>query len=123
MEGSIELYDFAKQMAITLEPMDTFALNKRTQEVANFYLGEGDAEYLMLLCRERNDYTVFHIPDKTKNFKLANELSATLVNRGKVLAIDDVDDTAYEIWIRDSETSENFAYYLFNYTFGIVEVI
>ena len=38
------------------------------------------------------------------------------------LAIDLQKDGNYEIWIRDKKTKENFCYYLFDYSFGIIEV-
>ena len=53
--------------------------------------------------------------------EIAPELSETLMNRGKIIFIDKQPDDNYEIWIRDPETNENFAYYLFDYSFGIVD--
>ena len=45
----------------------------------------------------------------------------TLVNRGQVLSIDKQEDGNYEIWIRDPKTKENFVYYLFDYSYGIIK--
>ena len=49
------------------------------------------------------------------------ELIPTLTNRGQVLSIDKQNDGNYEIWIKDFNTKENFVYYLFDYTFGIIK--
>ena len=78
----------------------------------------------MLLNRERYDITVFYlgleidIPFKKKH--LSEELLTCLVNRGFVIDFTDREDGSYEIWIRDKETQENFAYYLFDYTQGVI---
>ena len=63
-------------------------------------------------------YTVFII--ETFEGSL-DEFRPTLLNRGQVLSIDKQEDENYEIWIRDPETKENFVYYLFDYSFGIIK--
>ena len=75
----------------------------------------------MLLCRERNDYTVFFNTDKSCYKKLCEELQPTLQNRGSVILIDKQEDGVWEIWIRDIITNENFAYYLFDYSQAIID--
>ncbi len=65
---------------------------------------------------EENEYV------KTVKKIAAKEISETLYNRGKILLVDKQKDGSWEIWIRDSLTDENFAYYLFPYDNGVVEV-
>jgi hypothetical protein len=74
----------------------------------------------MLLCRERNDYTIFRLEDSISDFESA--LIECLNNRGKVLDITKQEDGNYEIWIRDNVTDDNVVYYLFNYNNAIIEV-
>ena len=112
MEASMTMYDYAKQVVANEVPMDGILFNKKVFEVANKMLS---AKYWMLLCRERYDFTVFKIGDKTKDEKIVKELVPTLKNRGDVLLIDEQPDGAFEIWIRNPETNEDVAYYLFNY--------
>lgn len=106
------LYDFNKQAMTNEKPLDPILFNTKIKEIGF------DSHWLMLLCHERKDYTVFHLISK-EGWREA--LKETLNNRGYVLAIDKQEDGNYEIWIRDFETDENFVYYLFDYQYGIVE--
>lgn len=118
IESKMTLYEMSKQLAAQERPMDPILFNQNMIGVASDFAG---SKYLMLLCHDRRDYTIFHLASpQTKD--LARELAETLVNRGKVLVIDKQKDGAWEIWIRDIDTNENFAYYLFNYDHGVVEV-
>ena len=108
------------------EPMDTIQFNRLTETVSRVMLDsceEEDLHYWMLLCHDRRDFTLFNIISASNVEYIVNELRPTLVNRGLVLDIELQDDhSAYEIWIRDTETQENFAYYLFPYDNGVIEV-
>ena len=116
LDTGMNLYDFNKQAMNQLTPMDPIAFNLATQHmVADI---SERSKYWMLLNNERKDYTVFIIITEEGTL---NELKPTLNNRGQVLSIDKQSDNNYEIWIRDPETEENFVYYLFDYSFGIVE--
>ena len=112
------LYDMAKQMVVNESPMQSVDFNRKVCEVATKMR---EKDYWMLLCRERNDFTVFKT-NHSKCSKISKELIPTLKNRGLVIFIDEQTDGVYEIWIRDPETEENFAYYLFDYSDAIIEI-
>ena len=70
----------------------------------------------MLLCRERYDFTVFHLYQK-QNLNppavAAQELIELLRERGTILSIEkDIDNNIWEIWIKID--ADPFVYYLFN---------
>lgn len=71
--------------------------------------------YVMLLCRERYDFTVFHMYAKhnANPPKLAaKELIELLKERGQILSMEkEIDDNKWEIWLKINK--EVFAYYLF----------
>lgn len=116
-----DLYQFNKSAMSQIKPLDPIAFNKAINEVASYIVDESvlhDKKYWMLLNNERKDYTVIH-PFTVDG--MASELAETLTNRGAVLDATKQEDGSYEIWIRDPETDENFVYYLFDYTNGIVE--
>lgn len=121
-QPTMSLYDYSKQLVANEEPMDVITLNKTILNVAEDML---EYKYWMLLCNDRRDYTVFNISSYNNGFKtkdlISNELVPTLLNRGQVLLVDKQPDGSYEIWIRDPETLENFAYYLFKYE-GVIEI-
>ena len=122
----ITLYDFNKENMAQIDPYTKEDLEKLCNQVAEhiwgdfFYKSPEDKTYWMLLCRERNDYTVFCIRDSM--VELADAIKDCLVNRGQVLDITKQEDGNYEIWIRDYLTRENVVYYLFDYNAAIIEV-
>ena len=117
-QPTMSLYEYSKQVVANEVPMDPILFNKKMIEVSTDMV---EHTYMMLLCHDRRDYTIFHIANADKK-NAAKEISETLLNRGKILLVDKQKDGSWEIWIRDSLTDENFAYYLFPYDDGVVEV-
>ena len=117
-QPTMSLYEYSKQVVANEVPMDPILFNKKMIEVS---MDMVEHTYMMLLCHDRRDYTIFHIANTDKKIA-AKEISETLCNRGKILLVDKQKDGSWEIWIRDSLTDENFAYYLFPYDDGVVEV-
>jgi hypothetical protein len=118
IDTGVSIYEINKNLMKEDKPLDPIAINIAVKKAADGIL-TSFKKYWMLLCRERNDYTVF-IVNGSNN--LEKELKETLLNRGNLLSIDLQEDGNFEVWIRDPETEENFVYYLFDYTFGIIEV-
>ena len=54
------LYDFNKEAMKNEKPLDPIQFNLKVNEVA-VELQEREAQYWMLLCHERRDYTIFNI--------------------------------------------------------------
>ena len=117
IDSGMTLYDVNKQLVAKLEPLVVEDFFKKTREMVSD-MWDSEKKYWMLLCNDRQDYTVFIL--LTKDGTL-NEMYPTLSNRGSIISIEKQEDGNYEIWIRDPKTKENFAYYLFDYTFGIIE--
>lgn len=117
-QPTMSLYEYSKQVVANEVPMDPILFNQKMIEVS---MDMVEHTYMMLLCHDRRDYTIFHITNTDKKIA-AKEISETLYNRGKILLVDKQKDGSWEIWIRDSLTDENFAYYLFPYDDGVVEV-
>lgn len=119
------LYEFNKNAMSQFEPMDIINFNRMVNSIANMMLDAvgRDQHYWMLLCHDRRDFTLFNIIACEEFSTLVNEIKPTLLNRGAVLDIGwQTIMSAYEIWIREPETNENFAYYLFPYDEGVIEV-
>ena len=115
----MNLYDFNKQAMSQIEALDPIEFNRITEEIADTMFSNKDTKLAwMLLSNERKDYTVF-IPLTKEG--ILKELRPTLRNRGLITDITKQEDGNYEIWIRDPETKENFVYYLFDYTFGLIQ--
>lgn len=116
------LYEM-NQAAMLKEPFLTKqALIDKAKEIAKD-MSEG---YYMLLCHEIRYYTIFKVNETVDKTDLAFAIRDCLKNAGRVYSIDKQEDGAWEIWISayDLEGSKPYphAFYLFNYSNGIVEV-
>ena len=84
------LYDFNKQVMLNQGKLGKKKLEEIKSELEEWFNKQLDA-YAMLLCRERYDFTVFHLYEN-QNLnppKVAvTELIDLLKNRGKILSIE-----------------------------------
>lgn len=110
------LYDMNKQVMLKQPPLERLEIDNIKLDLEQWFNWQLDG-YAMLLCRERYDFTVFHLyelqnPNPPR--VAANELIEVLKNRGKILSIEkDInDDKVWEIWLKIDK--EAYAYYLFN---------
>jgi hypothetical protein len=111
------LYDLNKRAMLNEKPLSKAKIETIKSKLEDWFNMQLD-EYAMLLCRERYDFTVFHLYE-TQNVnppKVATEeLISLLKNRGKILSIEKDSEkmsNAWEIWLNIDD--EAFAYYLFN---------
>ena len=86
------------------------------------WVWDNKCKYFMLLCKDRSDYTLFNIVDHNFNIQEIKEaLKDCFVNRGDVYDIHYEKTTdAYEIWLKIDD--EFYAYYLFPYDVGVIEI-
>lgn len=110
------LYDMNKQVMLKQPPLGRLEIDNIKLDLEQWFNWQLDG-YAMLLCREKYDFTVFHLyelqnPNPPR--VAANELIEVLKNRGKILSIEkDInDDKVWEIWLKIDK--EAYAYYLFN---------
>lgn len=116
----VNMYEFNKANMAQIKPLDTLWLIGKCNSIAKEIYEKG--HYWMLLCRERNDYTLFNINGSKDDKQLGSDIRECLMNRGYIIDLTTREDGSYEIWIRDKETEENFVYYLFDYTNAVIEV-
>lgn len=111
------LYDFNKQIMSNQKKLNESDLKIIKSELEEWFNWQID-EYAMLLCRERYDFTVFHLYENQNPNPpeiAAIELINLLKNRGNILSIEkdsNVLNNAWEIWLEIDK--EIFVYYLFN---------
>ena len=117
------LYELNKQVLAKSNPLTEEEINNIKPQIEEWFNWQIDG-YAILLCRERYDFTIFHLYEKANPNPPAvavSELIETLNNRGQVLLIekDTTNNKAWEIWIKIE--NEIFAYYLFNCDDWIIE--
>ncbi len=124
LDSGLTIYDMNKQLLNNERTLDPIELNLKIHDIRMSYY-YNMPNYLMLLCHDRRDYTIFDFrtaEDDTCFSTFEGDLRCCLLNRGKVLTITPTDGEAgqaWEIWVRD-EAGENFCYYLFNYNSGVI---
>ena len=115
------LYDMNKQIMKDRKPLSPLELAVIYPKVEDWFNMIIDT-YAMLLCHERRDYTIFHLYE-TQNPNppavAASEFIGCLTDRGEILAIDETEDKAWEIWLRIDDTP--YCYYLFRYDKAVIE--
>lgn len=116
------LYDMNKQlMSQVAKPLNHLELAAIQEKIEDWFNWNIDT-YAMLLCHERRDYTIFHLYEKENENPpaiAAKELILCLLDRGKVLSIDENEDKAWEIWLRIN--NQPYCYYLFKYDEAVIE--
>ena len=114
------LYEMNQQLMANEKKMSGMNLINKRKSLEMFFKNSS-AEYFMMLCKERSDYTLFHLQNEKSYIKAADEVILCMKNRGDILAIDRIpSNNSYEIWIRD-EDDVNSCYYLFEYDEGVIE--
>lgn len=106
------------QVAKPLNHLELAAIQEKIEDWFNWNIDT----YAMLLCHERRDYTIFHLYEKENENPpaiAAKELILCLLDRGKVLSIDENEDKAWEIWLRIN--NQPYCYYLFKYDEAVIE--
>lgn len=110
------LYDMNKQVMLKQPPLGRLEIDNKKLDLEQWFNWQLDG-YAMLLCRERYDFTIFHLyelqnPNPPR--VAVNELIEVLKNRGKILSIEKEinNDKIWEIWLKIDK--EAYVYYLFN---------
>jgi len=115
------LYDANKQIMQNMKPLPHLEIANTQNKLEDWFNMIIDT-YAMLLCHERRDYTIFHLYE-TENENppsvAAKELIGCLTDRGEILAIDEADGNAWEIWLRIDNIP--YCYYLFRYDDAVIE--
>lgn len=118
------LYDMNKQAMLSQSVLTKEQIDEIKPDLEDWFNWTLDG-YAMLLCRERYDFTVFHLYEKENPNPpqiAVTELIDLLKNRGKILSIEKDSETmnnAWEIWVKID--GEAFAYYLFGCDDWVIE--
>jgi len=88
-------------------------------DILPYYDMEQDI-YFMLLNNERHYYTIFTWKEG-ESYDLASEIISVVKDLGTLKSIELNNDNAWEFWITHPDTTTQ-AYYLFDYTKGVIEV-
>ena len=114
-------YELNRQLLAKVDDMKEQAIINKMNEVGAWLSSKPNSHYYMLLCRERNDYTIFRIID-AHYYEITQEMIEVFQSRGAIVAINysHVCGT-YEVWIRVNEDEQPYLFMLFDCDDMIVE--
>ena len=114
VDMGLSVYDFNKNIMKQLPVIEDL---KGVRETLIKYIHETPAkQYLMMLCREQNDYTLFNFNNNRFNNQFDQDVIECMENRGfGIINAEIIDDgMAMEIWVKEPGQMENAdLYYLF----------
>lgn len=103
--GIGNLYDYNKNRVRLLSTLSKSKVNDAIEDLST-YISLTENKYYMLLCRERNDYTIF----KTNQTISGNHHNATIAvdeiicSRGTLKEVTkDEEQNTYEFWIQNND--------------------
>ena len=111
------LYDLNKAAVLKEGKLDDSEIKLIKPKLEEWFNWQIDG-YAILLCRERYDFTIFHLYEKQNPNPpqvAVLELIDLLKNRGKILSIEkdtNTSNNAWEIWLEIDKKA--YVYYLFN---------
>lgn len=113
------LYELNKQIMSQLPPQDKNVMDHNWTVIGDWF-GKDTNRWFMLMCKEKSDFTLFHITDN-KFTKTIQELKEVLQERGQILAIQyQHGEDVFEIWVKCKK--EVFMFMLFSAGWMVIEV-
>ena len=118
-DGGITMsaYDINKQIIGQLKNLDKETLQEKEKLIREF-CNQTKNTYYMLLCRDINYFTLFHLDLKIADETIEEAVIDCLKHIGNVKAIDLTEDgNAIELWVKNHD--EVYAAYFFPYDLGV----
>ena len=115
--AEMNLYDLNKSLISQLPDLEDF--EEARQLITGYHVNENQS-YYMLLFRDLNYYTIFHVNSKDEHPTFENEVLECIKELGTVKSITKCESGgSIECWIqRDEEVTVG---YLFGYDGGVIE--
>ena len=114
VDMGLNVYDFNKNIMKQLPVIEDL---KGVRETLIKYIHETPAkQYLMMLCREQNDYTLFNLNNNRFNNEFDQDIIECMENRDfGIVSCEIIDDgVAVELWVKRPNQMENAdLYYIF----------
>ena len=116
-----DLYTLNRSLLAKKDPMEEQEIITNIANISAWFSSKYEQHYYMLLCRERFDFTVFHIVD-SHYYEASQELRELIQERGELMSMNyDHENKYFEIWIRIGDNPEPYLYLLFDCDDWIIE--
>ena len=115
VDMGLNVYEFNKNIMKQLPVMENDGIQTVKKSLQE-YLVSSETKYLMMLCKERSDYTLFNF-DKIRNSSLfADDVIECMENRGLgIINFEIIEDgIVIELWVKEpGQMEEAYLYYIF----------
>lgn len=116
VDMGLNVYEFNKNIMKQLPVMEEVGIEKVKETLKDYLENTLAEQYLMMLCREKNDYTLFNFYDTWDDYQFANDIIECFTNRGVGIVNCELadDQVALEIWVKKPGQMEDAdLYYIF----------
>jgi hypothetical protein len=124
VDMNFTVYDYNKNIMKQWPVLEGEGLENVKKELRNYLENTPAEQYLMMLCREKNDYTLFNFYDTWDDAQFANDVIECFENRELgIVNVEVIDDgVAMEVWVkRPGQMEEADLYYIFPADSMIIE--
>jgi hypothetical protein len=124
VDMNLTVYDYNKNIMKQWPIVEGEGLDNVKQELRNYLENTPAEQYLMMLCREKNDYTLFNFYDVWDDAQFADDVIECFENRGLGIVNSEIidDGVAMEIWVKQpGQMEEADLYYIFPADSMIIE--
>ena len=124
VDMNLTVYDYNKNIMKQWPIIEGEGLENVKQELRNYLENTPAEQYLMMLCREKNDYTLFNFYDVWDDAQFADDVIECFENRGLGIVNSEIidDGVAMEIWVKQpGQMEEADLYYIFPADSMIIE--
>lgn len=116
VDMNFTVYDYNKNIMKQWPVLEGEGLENVKKEFRNYLENTPADQYLMMLCREKNDYTLFNFYDTWDDAQFADDVIECFENRGVGIVNAEVIDNgiAMEVWVkRPGQMEDANLYYIF----------
>ena len=115
VDMGLNVYEFNKNIMKQLPVIEKEGMNKVKETLVEYYEYSPFDSYLMMLCREKHDYTLFHFSGNNDS-AFPDDVLECFENRGVGIVNCEIIDNgvAMEIWVKaPGQMEEADLYYIF----------
>ena len=117
------LYEMNQQLFKKIKAPSKESIDIELANIGAWFSSNFKTKYYMLLCKERSDYTMFHLENFNYS-KAVQELREVLEERGEIMGFDFIHgENAYQCWVRERDEDRNvYMFMLFDADWMVVEI-
>ena len=119
INANMSLYEINQGIIGQFPKYDSDQIKDLENRINEWNTKYSESYYFMLLCRDNNYYTIFHLDSELSDFSSLGEGTlGVLIESGYTIHSDEIVDDHCEIWAKNEENT--YAFMLFPYDQGVI---